>query len=333
MKMSSQGLYSVADASRLIETGRVLLVAGDENLLQQLPRGTWIGGTSTNFMAPVGGLTARDKVFVSDITDQVKGAEVRSYSVGELSRIAADCPENGFTVLNVPAFSEVHATFAKEVATYDGVFNSPLYGWISGVDVSEIGKRSPKTFAGDGTPLDDRASALHVTLPPGRAAKIDIVNLFAQGDGAEIEFAAGGFESTGDCMIGGKPGNLAAFVSANKIDVKLPLVANYQGAMVNVSLREVDPAASKTTFYAPVFKGVKYKFAAPVQDYIEEFTRRLGSIKTNSIALSCNCVLNYLYAELEGKRTGSIVGPITFGEIAYILLNQTLVYLSIETVA
>ena len=67
---------------------------------------------------------------------------------------------------------------------YTSVFDSPLYGWISGVDVSEIGKRSPKTFAGEGTPHDDRASALHVTLPPGRAAKIDIINLFFQGDGA-----------------------------------------------------------------------------------------------------------------------------------------------------
>ena len=330
--MSNQGLYSVADASGFIGGGRVLLVAGDETLLRQLPKGTWIGGTSTNFMAPAGGLNARDKVFVSDITDQVERAEVRSYSIDELSRIAADYPKNGFTVLNVPAFSAVHAAFAKEVQTYNGVFDSPLYGWISGVDVSEIGKRSPKTFAGTGMPDDDRASALHVTLPPGKAAKIDIINLFFQGRGAEIEFGNGGFESTADCLIDGKSGNLAAFVAANKIDVKLPLVANYQGAMVNVSLREVDAAAGKTTFYAPVFKGVKYKFAAPVEDYIEEFTRRLATIKTHSIALSCNCVLNYLYAELEGKKTGSIIGPITFGEIAYVLLNQTLVYLSIETV-
>ena len=262
--MSNQGLYTVSDAASLITKGHVLLIAGDETLLRRLPKGTWIGGTSTNFMAPVGGLTARDKVFVSDITDQIERAEVRSYSVGELRRIAADYPESGFTVLNVPAFSEVHSTFAKEVSNYASVFDSPLYGWISGVDVSEIGKRSPKTFAGEGTPHDDRASALHVTLPPGRVAKIDIINLFVQGDGAEIEFAADGFESKGDCLIAGKPGNLASFVAASKIDVKLPLVANYQGAMVNVSLREVDPAAGKATFYAPVFKGVKYRFAAAV---------------------------------------------------------------------
>jgi hypothetical protein len=330
--MSCQGLYTVSDVSKLIERGRVLLVAGNEDLLRQLPKGTWIGGTSTNFMATSGGLTARDMVFASDITDQIERAEVRSYTASELPHIAADYPKGGFTVLNVPAFSELHSKFAKEVSTYDGVFNSPLYGWISGVDVSEIGKRSPMTFAGDGTPRNEEAVALHVTLPAGKVAKIDIINLFAQGAGAEIEFAVDGFESTGDCKIGGEPGNLASYVASNKLDVKLPLVADYQGAMVNVSLRDVDAVAGKATFYAPVFKGVKYKFAAPVADYIEEFTRRLATTETHSIALSCNCVLNYLYAELEGKKTGSIVGPITFGEIAYVLLNQTLVHLSIETI-
>jgi hypothetical protein len=47
---------------------------------------------------------------------------------------------------------------------------------------------------------------------------------------------------------------------------------------------------------------------------------------------SCNCILNYLYAELEGKRTGAITGPITYGEIANLLLSQTLVRLLVNDV-
>ena len=50
----------------------------------------------------------------------------------------------------------------------------------------------------------------------------------------------------------------------------------------------------------------------------------------SALFFSCNCILNYLYSELEGKKTGGITGPITFGEIAYQLLNQTMVYLTIE---
>ena len=47
------------------------------------------------------------------------------------------------------------------------------------------------------------------------------------------------------------------------------------------------------------------------------------------IAFSCNCILNFLYSDLEGKHTGHIIGPMTFGEIGYQLLNQTMVFLNV----
>lgn len=46
-------------------------------------------------------------------------------------------------------------------------------------------------------------------------------------------------------------------------------------------------------------------------------------------AFSCNCILNHLYGQLEGQRTGRFTGPMTFGEIAFLLLKQTLVYLAV----
>jgi hypothetical protein len=42
---------------------------------------------------------------------------------------------------------------------------------------------------------------------------------------------------------------------------------------------------------------------------------------------SCNCILKY--AEIEGKKVGR-VASMTFGEVAYILLNQSLVNLLVE---
>jgi hypothetical protein len=54
--------------------------------------------------------------------------------------------------------------------------------------------------------------------------------------------------------------------------------------------------------------------------------------ESDNIVFSCNCILNYLYSELEGKQTGGIIGPITFGEVAYQLLNQTLAYLTISEI-
>jgi len=43
-------------------------------------------------------------------------------------------------------------------------------------------------------------------------------------------------------------------------------------------------------------------------------------------------MLNYLYANLEGKHTGKMTCRFTFGEIAHQLFNQTLVRLWSEDV-
>ena len=68
--------------------------------------------------------------------------------------------------------------------------------------------------------------------------------------------------------------------------------------------------------------------AQPIADYPAAYGKLIaaqGTVPT----LSFNCILNYLNASLEGRTTTGFVGPVTFGEIAYILLNQTLVRLDI----
>jgi hypothetical protein len=45
--------------------------------------------------------------------------------------------------------------------------------------------------------------------------------------------------------------------------------------------------------------------------------------------LSCNCYHNYIYGGLQGKTFIPLPGPVVFGEIAHVLMNQTLVCLSI----
>ena len=128
------------------------------------------------------------------------------------------------------------------------------------------------------------------------------------------------------------PTSLASYIADRKIDTQLPLVADYNGAMINVSIQSVDAADGKVSFYAPVFKGIEYRFAKPVPDYAGVFAEGVHDKHASRVAFSCNCILNYAYADLEGKKTGSFVGPVTFGEVAYMLLNQTLAYLTIEKV-
>jgi hypothetical protein len=325
-----KSVMTVKEASELIRSGKRMFIAGDERLLAALPSGEWIGGTIPYFMSEDGGLFSKDLLQAIVLPDAVAAATVKLYEPGELDRIPGDYPSNGFAYAVIPAFSQAHQTFAQDCSTWEGVFDRPLVGWIAGIDLKDLGKASPRVFNGQsGESSTSKTAVMHVELPGDKLAKANIINLFRQGNGSTITFPKSGFEAA-ECFVDGAKRNFAEYVTSAKIDNRLPLVADYMGAMVNVSFQAVDASAGKVTFYAPVFPGVEYKIADPVPDYETAFREELGA-KSVSPVFTCNCILNYLYANLEGKKTGHIVGPITFGEIAYMLLNQTLVYLTFES--
>jgi hypothetical protein len=100
--------------------------------------------------------------------------------------------------------------------------------------------------------------------------------------------------------------------------------------MVNSSFQKIDEHSGTAKFYAPLFKGIEYRLAKPVRDYERRFSLSLPTAKTNSTSFSFNCILNYrLLEELEIDSSTIFMGPITFGEIAFQLLNQTMVTVTI----
>jgi hypothetical protein len=315
-----------------ITAGEFLIVAADENLLNKLPSGNWIGGSIPYFMADAGGEVNKDKIFVNTI----KGVEGNSqpritlYDPQSISRIATDAPDNGFTIAVLPAGSEVHSEYAQNAPGYQNMFFSPLMGWIAGVHLNDVDTAQAKTVFGPGAMLaTDKAVAMHVSLPDGQMANVHIVNLFEQGKGDIITFPSTNFK-VDSCFVNGEKTYLSDYINNNNIDTKLPLVADYNGLNVNVSVQSV--SGSEVALYAPVFADVEYQFAAPVDDYVSTFNEAMDGQDTNKAAYACNCILNFVYSELEGKKTGTLMGPITFGEIAYQLLNQTLVYMTIDDI-
>lgn len=325
-------MMTVEEASRLIAEKRPLLIGGDEAQLAKLPRGSWIGGTTPYFMAEDGGRVTRDLVQVHAFPDFVTVDSIRVHAAEALPSIPAHYPAHGFSVVLVPGFSDTHRAFAEGSFAYEGVFDSPLVGWVTGFHLDDLGTVSAKVFDGQsGEVHADAAVVMHLRVPDDVTVRSNILNLFTQSSGATIVFDGVGFDVT-EALVDGERTNLAAWVTEKGIDTRLPLVADYQGAMVNVSFQSVDEAAGTVRFYAPVFPGVPYRIAREVADYGDDFQRALDARKAQP-AWSCNCILNFLYAGLEGKKTGDVVGPITFGEIAYILLNQTMVYLTFEATA
>ncbi|MBI4905027.1 MAG: hypothetical protein HY820_15425 [Acidobacteria bacterium] len=320
-------LQTIDRAAEAIAAGRPLLLAGDEAALRRLPRGNWIAGTIPYFMDREGGVCSRERVFVTEVC-QTSGVQIRSYDVQALPRILQDAPDNGFSALIMPAGSPVHTTYARDAGDYEGIFVKPVVGWIAGVHVTEIGQRLPQVVNGvTGEWCSGEAVVMHVTLPAGKIVELDIVNVFEPGMGESICFLETGFEAR-ECLAGGKRVSLAEYLRSVGADTRLPLTADYHGTVVNVSIQSVDDGLDAVRFYAPVFPGIEYKLASPVPDYVASFEHVLPS--NGEPLFACNCILNYLYSELEGKKTGAVTGPITFGEIAHLLLNQTMVRLFVR---
>lgn len=322
----SKVLYNVNEVKEIIAQGKKLILAGDEALLKQLPTGQWIAGTSPYFMGDNGGVCTKEQIFLNELPSYITDVKIKDYNETNIADIYKDGPENGFTVVIIPASSSTHLSFALNAPKYENFAQCPLIGWIAGVDLKDLGKVKPKVIAGDkSSPIENGAVAMHISLPSNKYAEINIINIFKQGAGDTITFFEDGFSAV-EAQINGQKRNFAEYLSQNNIDTKLPLVADYCGAMVNTSFQTVDQVNKKVDFYAPVFQGMQYKLAEPVADYITSFCRQMPNESVDKVAFSCNCILNYLYSDLEGKRTGAITGPITFGEIAYQLLNQTMAY-------
>ncbi|MFX8786233.1 hypothetical protein ABTM90_20635, partial [Acinetobacter baumannii] len=66
---------------------------------------------------------------------------IRLYDKAALPTICQDAPENGFSILILPAFSEAHQEFAKNAPSYEDMYMKPLIGWISGMHLNDLGNQ------------------------------------------------------------------------------------------------------------------------------------------------------------------------------------------------
>jgi hypothetical protein len=322
-------LCSVERVCGLIGSGRPLLIAGHADLLRQLPRGAWLGGTIPYFMTEEGGVENETELLVTELPATCSLERLKVYDREHLGELPGDYPENGLSFIVLPAASQTLSQFARQGPELPGFFDRPLVGWVSGLALDELHTRKPLVFDGTtGQAHEDAAVVMHLRLERGWCAKADIINLFRAGDGDRITFPSSGF-SAGACLVNGAPTQLVDYLLSKGIDQRLPLVADYSGAAINVSIQTVDEASGRVSFFAPVFEGVEYRFAAPTGPYQEAFKNELASRRGEPL-FTCNCVLNYLYAQLHGEKTPGAEGPFTFGEIAWMLLNQTVVYVTLE---
>jgi hypothetical protein len=311
--------------SKLIGEGKLLHVAGTEALLKKLPKGNWIGGSTEYFIAKDGGKVSGDLMFVTEFP--YENFAIKSYDAQNISQITKDSFGNGFTILIIPFDSAVHKEYAQNAENYENLFLRNIVGWISGLNLNIPGQTPIAANGSASETYADKAVALHLQTPEDKLVSVNIINIFEQDTASPvIEFTEEGF-SIKKCLVDGKEVLLADYIKENSIDTKLPLVGEYSGNSINISFKSVEDGV--VNFYAPVFSGIKYRMAKAVSNYADLFNTHIAEHKDTAAVFSCNCILNFLYGELENKKIETFTGPITFGEIAYQLVNQTLVYVSI----
>ena len=229
----------------------------------------------------------------------------------------------------MPSMSEIHAIYSLTSARIPGIRDIALLGWVSGVHVGDRPRMKAKVFNGQsGDCADDRIVVMHAALPPNKIAEVDIVNLNKPGTGDEIVFDAPEF-AVRECTINGRREDFYAYARRNNLGIHCPLVTVMNGENIAVSLKAVDDESRSVQFFAPVMRDRVYRLGEKVPDY---YATLLSVVAERGLApvLSFNCFHNYAFGGLLAQAPYPLPGPVVFGELAHVLMNQTLVCLSVK---
>ena len=319
----TQGLFTVEEVSSMIRSENKLLLAGDVKLLSQLPKGNWIGGSTPYFILNQGcRVTSSDKIFVNQLPDFVTETVVKEYDETNIQTIFNDGPENGFTVLIMPYNSLVSVEYALNATNYENFAAHPVCGWCSGQPMEVLHTEKACTASGIASDIyTDKAVAMHVSLPENKYAEIHIYSPYKQGNGDVITFDYEGM-TLKDAFINGVKRNFAEYLREINHNMFRPIVADYCGAQINVVSCDISQDELQMT--APVFKSLEYRIAA-INDNIVE-----PSMADERIVFSVTCVGFFIQPDLCEQYLKKMNGPVVFSEIAYQLVGQTTVYVTID---
>ena len=325
------GLYTVDEVSAMIREGKKLLLAGETKLLSQLPKGDWIGGTIPYFILyPWRRIESFDKLFVSCLPDIVDKVEICEYDSSSIRRIYCDAPQNGFTALIIPFENPVYSEYASNATEYEKFACFPVCGWVAQQHLEDTQQKPYACSGQSGVLRSDQAVAMHISLPANKYAEMHIINPLDRGSGDIITFDSCK-RIVKDAVINGEKQNFAAYLRRTKrekiVDIgNMPLVADYSGVLVNTSCAEIMDDTVRLS--ASVFEHIEYRFAERRTVFSEP------EITHQNMVFSCICMSHYLFPDLlNGKLAEAVNGPAVFGEIAYQLTNQSIVYVTIGDVS
>ena len=317
-------LKTFDETAAMIRDNKLLHISASQELLSKLPAGNWTGGSSVYFATDSKKADTAEKLWVFEL--DYDHFEIQTYDENSITNLTDDTYQNGFTIIVMPAETKILQEYAQNSFNYKDIFLKNVVGWIAGTNNAD----KPVVVNGKNAQvLTDKAVALHVELPEDRVAIVNVVNIFTADEKSPIiEFDTEEF-FTKDFIVDGKKECIVDYAAKHNINLKLPFVAEYSGSEINSTIVNIGDD-KVITFGAPLFKGIKYRFAKPLDDYAGAFVSKITGIENKECVFTCNCISNMLYGDLQKYDLGGFYGPYVYGEIAYQLVNQTLVYLQIH---
>jgi len=322
-------MKSFDEVSALIKENRLLHIAGNTDLLKKLPQGNWVGGSTEYFMTEDGGLVSDTLLFVNEFTNGK--FSIRDYGADNISQVTKDAYDSGYSIVIMPFDSDVCMEYARNASKFEGMFFKNIVGWVSGVNVKVLGNPEYPSIVVNGATGEvhtNKAVTMHLEVPESQTVSVNIINIFSPDENSPtIEFIQEGVVIN-TCLVDGKEMSFADFIRQQNIDTRLPLIGRCFGYGINVDIHSVED--NEVRLGAPVFTGIKYQRAKAIPNYEAALNAPLTKLKNAKTVFSCNCLSNFMHGGLEGKKLEALFGPVVFGEIAYQMLSQTLVYVTLE---
>lgn len=336
---AKSGMYSFEETSQMIRSGLVLAIAADTAFLEKLPQGTWLGGSSPYMMSDKGPIYTNQHAFVQVMPNAVISPKITAYDRTNMSQVFNDGYESGFSMIVVPFLSEIYGEFFLKVPHFPNFARQPLVGWGTGPAYENLGKVSGTVHDGStGAIYTDKALVMHLNLPASYQTDVNVLTAFDEIDPTSdvVTFLEDAYEVK-EAMINGKKIDFVKYLiekglnfsTTDNIDNR-PLNGNLNGIQLNAMPLQHNKEKGTIVFAAPIFKGVEYRFSKPInpESWTQAFKSKFPTQDTDKMAFTCNCAGSYF--RLQGQTLGKFAGPYVFGEIAYHLFNNTLVYLNVE---
>ena len=174
--MEQRTYFSVREVTEMIRNNRVLILTALDDVLAQLPKGSWIGGIANRPEAQYNEDGELQEIRVYELTKWVRSVHINSYQSFNFELIEKDAFTNGFSIICIPAFSSIHLSYSIYSATTP-TLRETMVGWLAGCECETQAMRESVVVDGaSGDFYPERAVVMHCALPDDCKAWYDIIN-------------------------------------------------------------------------------------------------------------------------------------------------------------